>query len=64
MKSFEPVERFGGVENYILRKKLDKIKNEYCKNNNIHLIRISYKEDVVEKLNYEFANFLNNSALF
>ena len=64
LQHFEPVERFGGIKNYNLRKKLDKIKNEYCKNNNIHLIRISYKEDVVEKLDYELTNFLKSSDLF
>ncbi len=31
--------------------KRDKIKNGYCLNNNIHLIRISFKEDINKKLN-------------
>ena len=44
--------------------RMDEIKNEYCKNNNIHLIRISYKENVVEKLDQELTKFLNNSTLF
>ena len=60
---FEPIKHFGGIETYENRKKLDEIKNEYCKNNNIHLIRISYKENIIEKLNYELTNFLNNSDL-
>lgn len=28
----------------------DNIKNEYCKNNNINLLRISYKENIIQKL--------------
>lgn len=30
----------------------DKIKNKYCKNNNINLLRISYKENIIDKLKY------------
>lgn len=37
-----------------LRKLRDQIKNEYCKNNNIHLIRIRYDENIVEKLDVIF----------
>jgi len=33
-----------------LRKKRDKIKNIYCKKNNINLLRIKYNEDIKEKL--------------
>jgi len=50
---FEPV-TFGGVsierakENLKSQKKRDKVKDRFCKNNNICLIRISYKE--VEKI--------------
>jgi very-short-patch-repair endonuclease len=33
-----------------IRQKRDKIKNEYCKENNIHLIRIKYNESIEEKL--------------
>jgi hypothetical protein len=32
IQHFVPVKYFGGVDNYKIRKKLDKIKNEYCKN--------------------------------
>jgi very-short-patch-repair endonuclease len=64
IQHFIPIKYFGGIDNYNLRVKLDKIKNEYCKNNNIRLIRISYKENIEDKLNYELTNFLNSSALF
>ena len=32
------------------RQKLDKIKNEYCRKNNIHLIRISYIQNIIKEL--------------
>jgi very-short-patch-repair endonuclease len=61
---FESIEYFGGDQTFYETQIKDKIKNEYCKNNNIHLIRISYKENVSEKLNYELANILKSSILF
>lgn len=39
---FKPIERFGGLENYLKTIEHDNIKNNYCKNNNINLIRIPY----------------------
>lgn len=41
---FKPVEKFGGIDFFIKTKISDTVKNEYCKSNNIELIRISYKE--------------------
>ena len=41
---FEPIKYFGGQNSFNLVKEYDKIKNDYAKNNNIKLIRISYKE--------------------
>lgn len=37
-----------------LIKNHDKIKNNYCKINNIKLLRISYKENIAKKLNNLF----------
>lgn len=51
---FEPIEYFGGQEAFEYTQKHDKIKNEYCKNNNIKLLRIPYFANVEEELN----NFL------
>lgn len=51
---YRPIEYFGGQKAFELRKKHDQIKNEYCKNNNIRLVRIPYFADVEEELN----NFL------
>jgi len=48
---FESVYYWGGeyeLKNIKLR---DKIKNEYCKENNIKLVRIKYDEDITEILN-------------
>jgi len=51
IQHFKPVEKFGGIK-YLKENKIrDKIKNNYCKNNNINLIRIKYDENIIEKLN-------------
>lgn len=41
---FMPIEEFGGKKEFIKRQELDKIKSNWCKENNYKLIRISYKE--------------------
>lgn len=41
---FEPIERFGGIDQYISQSYRDNIKNMYCINKKIPLLRISYKE--------------------
>ena len=41
---FQPIKHFGGMNGFIDRKIRDTIKNVYCKNNNIRLIRIPYWE--------------------
>lgn len=51
---FKPVKYFGGEESFKTIKISDKIKTEYCKINNIQLIRISYFElnkikDIIEE---------------
>jgi len=47
---FVPVEMWGGEAALKETQKRDKIKDGYCENNNIHLLRISYKESVEKKL--------------
>jgi hypothetical protein len=49
---FEPIKYFGGEKEFKKLQKRDQIKNEYCKNNNIHLIRIKYNENIKEKLKF------------
>ena len=41
---FKPIGVIGGIKKLEYTQLCDKIKNEYCKNNNIRLIRISYKD--------------------
>jgi very-short-patch-repair endonuclease len=47
---FEAVDLFGGEEGLKKRKINDNIKNEYCKKNRISLLRISYLDDIKERL--------------
>ena len=51
---FEPIEYFGGQEAFEITVRHDNIKNDYCKNNGISLLRIPYFKNVEEELN----NFL------
>lgn len=55
VQHYKIVKHFGGLDKFINRKIADTIKNEYCKTNNIKLIRIPYWEfDNIENiLNYE-----------
>lgn len=48
---------FGGIEKFKTLQIRDNIKNEYCKNNNINLIRIRFDENIDEKLNEFLINF-------
>ena len=50
IQHFKPIKYWGGEKSLISNKKKDKIKTEYCKNNNIQLIRIKHDEDINEKL--------------
>jgi ribosomal protein L37E len=44
IQHFKPMDFFGGQKSFELNKTRDQIKNVWCENNNIKLIRISYKE--------------------
>lgn len=54
---YKSIEYFGGENGFLYRQINDKIKNEYCNNNNIRLIRIRYDENITEKLNQIFSFF-------
>lgn len=56
IQHYEPVEYFGGDKAFEYRKKNDKIKADYCNNNGIELLIISYNDNVEDKLN----ELLNN----
>lgn len=47
---FEPINHFGGLNKLKYTKKLDKIKDKFCIDNNIRIIRIKYNEDYYIKL--------------
>ena len=48
---FQPVEHFGGLKTYEQLKINDKIKNDYCEENYINLIRIRYDQiDKIEEI--------------
>ena len=52
---FYPVNGGGGEEKFKLTQENDAIKNKYCKENDITLLRIPYtdsKEDIIRKINY------------
>jgi len=54
IQHFESVEYFGGERAYNQLIKNDKIKNDYCEDNYINLIRIGYKQiDIIEKILYD-----------
>jgi hypothetical protein len=55
---FEPVIQFGGQEGFIKMQATDKIKNTYCRKNNIKLLRIPYTTDNSEIENI-ILNFIN-----
>lgn len=48
---FEIIDRWGGEAGLIDQQKKDEIKNKYCFENNIRLLRVSYKENIKNKLN-------------
>lgn len=49
---YEPIKHFGGGDVFNEQQKKDKIKKEYCYDNNIPLIIIKYNENVLDKLEY------------
>jgi hypothetical protein len=53
---FKANEFFGGEKEFKELQKKDKIKNDYCLNNNIKLIRIKYNENIEDILNKEIKN--------
>lgn len=50
IQHFEKRDYDTNIENFENRKIRDSIKDDFCKKNNINLIRISYKENIAEKL--------------
>lgn len=63
IQHFKDIQLWGGKDKMETRKKHDEIKNEYCKNKNIPLIRIPYthfEKICLEDLLLETSNFIIN----
>ena len=58
---FEIVEKFDKDECFIQRQKRDELKRMFCKNNDIHLLEITYKENILNRLK-EFFEILQVSC--
>ncbi len=56
IQHFKPINYFGGQKAFESQTKRDNQKDEYCKKNNIHLLRIPYAQDI-EKLLISHINF-------
>jgi very-short-patch-repair endonuclease len=50
IQHFKPIDRFGGENEFKTVQIRDNIKNNYCYENNIKLLRIKYDENIIEKL--------------
>jgi len=55
---FEAVDYFGGEKNLKIQQKHDQIKNIYCNENNINLLRIKYNENIKNELTTFFEKYL------
>lgn len=55
---YRPIEYFGGEESFKQQQERDNRKRQYCLNNNINLLEISYKEklDTIENIISDFLN--------
>lgn len=56
IQHFKPIKQFGGDIEFIKTQKKDKIKDEYCLKNHIHLLRISNIDNVDILLNINLKN--------
>jgi hypothetical protein len=50
MQHYKPISFFGGQKGFDYLQSRDKIKEQYCLNNNLNLIIISYKDNIEETL--------------
>jgi len=47
---YKVIKYWGGENGFLMRQKRDKIKTDYCKDNNIKLIRIRYDDNLINEL--------------
>ena len=50
VQHYEPVEYFGGLDNFIICQERDNIKKEYCSQVNIKLLIIKYNNNIFDKM--------------
>jgi len=50
---FKPLKFFGGIDEFKKTQIRDKIKNKYCKDENINLLRIKYNDEIMLKIKKE-----------
>lgn len=55
IQHYKPIDFFGGENRYKSQMINDEIKNKYCILNNIKLIVISYKDNIIDKINETYA---------
>jgi very-short-patch-repair endonuclease len=58
IQHFKPVKRFGGEERFIENQIKDEIKNRFCQENNIYLLRIKYNQ--INNIKEIILNFIKN----
>lgn len=56
---YQPIEHFGGEQNFLIRQKYDQQKREYCEQNNIPLLEIKYDENNFKDLIIKFLERIN-----
>ena len=56
IQHFEPREKFGGKNSFLKVKENDNIKNRYCLDNNIPLLRIKYTDKNLDEILFNFIN--------
>lgn len=59
---FHQIKVFGGYEKFKKQKENDKLKNEYCIENNISLLRIKYNENILSAVERVLDNIKNNGV--
>ena len=63
IQHFEAIEFLGGQKEFEKNKQRDLLKNDFCIKNNIKLIRISYKENILIRLKEIFIELENETFL-
>lgn len=54
LQHFKPVKKYNGIEGFKKTQKRDKVKNNFCKEYNIKLLRIKYNDKIEEVLKKYF----------